>query len=64
MKVFGCPETLEGIEHVFHGVMSDEKFLATDEQKRTLNLREGITIFPCEHAQDELADINAISRSA
>ncbi|MCR4313636.1 MAG: hypothetical protein NUV84_00080 [Candidatus Uhrbacteria bacterium] len=60
MKVFGCPETLEGIEHVLHGVMSDEKFLATDEQKKILNLREGITLFPWERAQDELTDINSL----
>lgn len=58
VKVFGCPETLEGIECVFDGVMSNEKFLATEEQKKTLNLREGITLFPWERAQDELADIN------
>lgn len=60
VKVFGCPDTLEGIEHVFHGVMSDENFKATQEQKKELNLRQGITVFPWERAEDELADINAI----
>lgn len=60
VKVFGCPDKLERIEHVFHGVMSDENFKATEEQKKELNLRQGITVFPWERAEDELADIDAM----
>jgi len=60
VKVFGCPEELEGIEHVFHGVMSDENFTAAPEQRESLQLRTGITVFPWERAEDELADINAM----
>lgn len=60
VKVFGCPEELEGIEHVFYGVMSDEKFQANEQQKKELNLREGITVFPWERAEDELFEINAM----
>ncbi len=60
VKVFGCPDRLDGIEHVFHGVMSDENFKATEEQKKELDLRQGITVFPWERAEDELADINAM----
>ncbi len=60
VKVFGCPDSLDGIEHVFHGVMSDENFKATEEQKKEQDLRQGITIFPWERAEDELADINAM----
>lgn len=59
VKVFGCPDQLEGIEHVFHGVMSDERFMATEEQKKDLDLRAGITLFPWERAEDELKEVNA-----
>ncbi len=60
VKVLGCPDELEGIEYVFHGVVSNEKLEATDAQKKELLLREGITIFPWEHEKDELSDINAM----
>jgi len=60
VKVFGCPDELEGIEHVFHGVMSDENFKATSEQRDKLKLRIGITVFPWEREEDELTDINAM----
>ena len=59
VKVFGCPEKLDGIEHIFHGIMSDENFKATPEQITELNLRRGITIFPWENTEAELADVNA-----
>jgi hypothetical protein len=60
VKVFGCPDKLEGIEHIFHGVISNENFKATEKQKQTLDIREGITIFPWEKVKDELTDINAV----
>jgi hypothetical protein len=58
-KVFGGPETLEGIEEIFYGKMTDENFKASDEELRTQDLRKGITIFPWENIEEELADINA-----
>jgi hypothetical protein len=58
-KVFGCPENLEGIEHIFYGRMTNENFKATDDEKKEFDLRDGITIFPWEDADDELLDINA-----
>ena len=59
-KVYGGFETLEGIEETFYGVMTDENFKATDEERVRLNLRPKITIFPWENPKDELADINAV----
>lgn len=58
-KVYGGPEALDGIEKVFYGRMTDENFKANEEEKAKLNLRSGITIFPWESVEDELADINA-----
>ena len=36
VKVFGCPDKLEGIEHVFYGVMSNERGKATPEEASSL----------------------------
>jgi hypothetical protein len=58
-KVYGGFENLEGIEKVFYGTMTNEKFKANPEQVKSLGLRDGITIFPWEKAESELADINA-----
>lgn len=58
-KVFGGPEKIEGIEHIFYGRMTDENAQATAEEKERLHLREGIILFPWENAEDELADLNA-----
>jgi hypothetical protein len=58
-KVYGGFEELEGIEEVFYGTMTDENYKATEEERKRLNLRPKITIFPWENPQDELADINA-----
>jgi hypothetical protein len=58
-KVHGGPEHLEGIEEIFYGRMTDENFKASEDEIRTLDLRKGITIFPWENAEEELADINA-----
>ena len=58
-KVYGGFEELEGIEEVFYGTMTDENFKATDEERKRLNLRPKITIFPWENPQSELNDINA-----
>lgn len=58
-KVYGGPNILEGIEQIFFGRMTDENFRASEEEKIKLDLRSGITIFPWENTEDELADINA-----
>lgn len=58
-KVYGGFEELEGIEKVFYGIMTNESFKATPEEVENLSLRKGITIFPWEKAESELADINA-----
>jgi len=50
---------LDGIEKVFYGTMTNENFKATPEEAESLGLRKGITIFPWEKAESELADINA-----
>lgn len=59
-KVYGGFEELEGIEKVFYGTLTDEKFKATDEEKARLKLRPKITIFPWENPIEELRDINAV----
>ncbi len=59
-KVYGGPESLTGIEHIFIGQTTDENFKASEEQRKNLNLRSGITIFPWESVEDELSDINAM----
>lgn len=61
-KVCGGFESLEGIEEVFYGTMTNENFKATPKEAKELGLREGITIFPWEKAENELADINAIEK--
>jgi hypothetical protein len=58
-KVYGGPDTIDGIENIFYGCLTDEMFVADEETKRKLNLRRGITIFPWENAEDELRDINS-----
>jgi len=58
-KVFGGFENLEGIEEVFYGTMTDENFTATNEEKERYQLRTGITVFPWENPESELADINS-----
>lgn len=57
-KVFGGPEKLENIEEIFYGTMTNEAFKATPQDIEKYSLREGITIFPWENAEDELAEIN------
>ena len=57
-KVYSGFEELEGIEKVFYGTMTNEKFKASPEEVAKLGLREGITIFPWESAKEELSDIN------
>lgn len=58
-KVYGGFEKLDGIEDVFYGTLTDEKFVATDEEKKKLSIRPKITIFPWENKKDELNDINS-----
>lgn len=59
-KVYGGFEKLDGIEEVFYGTMTDENFKASEEDKKKLNLRPKITIFPWENPKDELQDINSL----
>lgn len=58
-KVYGGFEKLEGIEEVFYGAMTNEKFIASLEEAKNLGLREGITIFPWENTKEELFAVNA-----
>jgi hypothetical protein len=58
-KVFGGPEALENIEKIFYGRLTNEGFKATPEEVKALNMREGVTIFPWEKTESEIADINA-----
>lgn len=58
-RVYGGFETIDGIERVFHGALTNEKFVASVDEAEKLNLRRGITIFPWENTEHELADINA-----
>lgn len=53
-KVYGGFENLDGIEEVFYGTMTNDKFNATSEEVIKLGLREGITIFPWENTKEEL----------
>lgn len=57
-KVFGGPAQLPQIERIFYGRLTDENFVASKEEILQYDLRQGITIFPWEHSEDELADIN------
>lgn len=58
-KVYGGFEELEGIDKVFYGVMTNEKFKATPDEVKKLGLREGITIFPWENTKEELIEVNS-----
>jgi len=58
-KVYGGFENLDGIEDVFYGAITNEKFKATPEEVIKLGLREGITIFPWENTKEELSAVNA-----
>lgn len=58
-KVYGGFEKLDGIEEVFYGTLTDEKFQASDEEGKRLGIRPKITIFPWENMKDELSDINS-----
>ncbi len=58
-KVYGGFEKLDGIEEVFYGTLTDEKFQASEEEKNRLGIRSKITIFPWENTKDELSDINS-----
>ena len=44
-KVFGGPDTFENI---VYGTMTDENFVATENEKKSLGLRHGITLVPWE----------------
>lgn len=57
-KVYGGPEEIEGIEKIFYGVLTNENNKATDEEIVRLKIRKGITIFPWEKVEDELAELN------
>lgn len=59
-KVYGGPDKLEGIERIFYGALTNENKKAPEGEEQKLNLRKGITIFPWENVDDELADINSL----
>ena len=60
-KVFGGPDTIEGAEHYFYGICTNENFLATQDQEREMGLRPGIAVYPWEVISDELREMNGIS---
>jgi len=57
-KIFGGPDTFEGIENYYFGVHTNERFLASPAQMREFSLRPGITLFPWEIVEHELKEIN------
>lgn len=57
-KVFGGPDSLEGIEGYCFGVQTNERFLASPAQMKEFSLRPGITLFPWEIVEHELKEIN------
>jgi len=58
-KVYGGFEELEGIEKIFYGTMTNEKFKASPDEVKKLGLRQGITIFPWESTKEELFAVNS-----
>lgn len=59
-KIFGGPDSFEGIEGYYFGVQTNERFLASPAQMKQLSLRPGITLFPWEIAEHELQEINNV----
>lgn len=57
-KIYGGSDSLEGIERIFYGVLTNEYFKVSAIESEKLGLRNGITIFPWENVNDELSDIN------
>jgi len=57
-KVFGGPDSFEGIEGYYFGVQTNERFLASPAQMKEFSLRPGITIFPWEIVEHELKEIH------
>ncbi|MDB6123325.1 MAG: hypothetical protein JWQ71_2318 [Pedosphaera sp.] len=60
-KVFGGPNSFAGIEEYFFGVLTNERFIATQDEITKFGLRPGVTLFPWEAAQDELTEMNQTS---
>jgi hypoxanthine phosphoribosyltransferase len=58
-KVYGVCAKIEGIAHIFCGTLADEKQTATKQEKQAYSIRSGVTIFPWENTESELAEINA-----
>jgi hypoxanthine phosphoribosyltransferase len=56
-RVFGGPTSFEGVERYFFGRETNERFVASPADVAALNLRLGMTIFPWERAEDELAQL-------
>ncbi len=63
-KVFGAPDSFEGVDACYFGVHTNERFLATPAQITQLSLRPGITLFPWETAEHELAEMNHTDRTS
>ncbi|OIP95318.1 hypothetical protein AUK40_06160 [Candidatus Wirthbacteria bacterium CG2_30_54_11] len=60
VKVYGGPDSYEGVEKYIYGIQSDELGLADPQSVADRIVRRGITLFPWEDAMAELA---AISRT-
>lgn len=60
-KVFGGPDSLAGIEEYFFGRLTNERFVATEDEIVAYGLRPGVTLFPWEVVEDELIEMNQSS---
>lgn len=60
-KVYGTPDTIEGIADIFYGVLTDENLIASPLECERLRIRPGIPLFPWERAEDELRALNVLS---
>jgi hypoxanthine phosphoribosyltransferase len=58
-KVFGGPDSFEEVQGYYFGIQTNERFLASTAQMEDLSLRPGITLFPWELSEHELAEINS-----
>ena len=57
-KVYGGPNSFDGVEKYFYGIQTNENFIASIDEEKTLGIRRNITIFPWEIADAELKEIN------
>ena len=57
-KVYESPNIIEGYENYTYGIISDDSCKLTKSEAIEKNIRYGITIFPWETAEFELAQMN------